>query len=227
MAIRSLIEVWRKKKRLAKKKTSKKKFVSKPLRGLRGVAAPRKVDPTRSIRSNIKKKVEWSRKFAAMLKREGITKVNWKEADKLYFQSMWVKDAANTYLAQYGESAMWRESAVLLEDVRVRMEITEAKAATVDVFLTILTGQLTRYDKSVSNRERKRGRANIYRLGHLLGAVGKIRDDVKGFEGLDTPEALGRLKKSLAKRFTSLAPVDRVVKMIDAYLKDGTMPKYK
>jgi hypothetical protein len=113
----------------------------------------------------------------------------------------------------------------LLESVKG--QLTEATAATVSVFITILMGALTRYDQALMAREQKRGsRGNIYRLAHYAGAVNDIRGDMHDMLERDDPEALEKLKQVIDKRLM-LPPADRVIKQIDAWLQHGTLPKYK
>jgi hypothetical protein len=105
------------------------------------------------------------------------------------------------------------------------------KVATVEVFLAVLDSKLTQYDMSESRKEMKRRiPTNIYRLGHLLGASSKVRDDMKKANVLkeDSPEALEKLKKSLGARFIpGFRPVKTVLKRIDAYIKTGKFPSLK
>ena len=107
------------------------------------------------------------------------------------------------------------------------IELTEATAGTVDVFLAILTSQLTRYDQNLGKREAKKGRTNIYRMGHLLKAVHDVRDLMKGMESNDDPDSLNRLKQAIKRKFTDIGPVSRTLKKIDAFIDTGKLPKLK
>src|SRR3990167_4175698 len=42
-------------------------------------------------------------------------------------------------------------------------------------WFAVLWHELTRYDMRESAREARRGTPNIWRLGHLMGAMGKVR----------------------------------------------------
>ena len=49
---------------------------------------------------------------------------------------------------------------------------------TVAKYLDVLSHELVRYDVATSASEAKRGRVNIYRMGLLMEALGKVRDAV-------------------------------------------------
>lgn len=105
--------------------------------------------------------------------------------------------------------------------------LAEAKNGEVSTFLTILSSHLTQYDQAEFAREEKRGgRGNIYRLGHLFGALENVEADVASVKDSAAPEALARLKASLGKRFNpGFPPVNKLVKQIDAFLTKGTLPR--
>lgn len=106
--------------------------------------------------------------------------------------------------------------------------LEEAKAGTVGVFLAIVSHNLTRYDMQASAREAKRGPVNIYRLGHLMKALGEVQGDVKALKKKDDPESLDKLKASLNKRFVpGFAPIKKTIKQIDAFLEKGKLPRLK
>jgi hypothetical protein len=102
-------------------------------------------------------------------------------------------------------------------------------------FFLVLSSKLTQYDVAESKREMKRGRSNIYRLGHLLGAMQKAEAIVyahhKPTETM-TPEIAKLFIGALAKTFTydpfsnefSLSPVRNVVKQLEAFLGHGQNP---
>jgi hypothetical protein len=106
---------------------------------------------------------------------------------------------------------------------------------TVGNFFLVLTSKLTQYDVAESKREMKRGRSNIYRLGHLLGAAHKAEEIVyahhKGTETM-TPEIAKIFIGALAKSFTydrfnntfDLSPVKNVVKQLETFLSHGQNP---
>jgi hypothetical protein len=106
---------------------------------------------------------------------------------------------------------------------------------TVGNFFLVLSSKLTQYDVAESKREMKRGRSNIYRLGHLLGAMQKAEAIVytrhKATETM-TPEIAKLFIGALAKNFTynqfnnefDLSPVRNVVKQLEAFLSHGQNP---
>lgn len=99
--------------------------------------------------------------------------------------------------------------------------------APVKLWLTVLVSKLTQYDQRVSKAEAKRGRVNIYRLGHLFGASNEVEKATKSIENNDDPESLKKLKAQLDRSFIpgALSPVEYVKKAIDKYIADGTLPK--
>lgn len=109
---------------------------------------------------------------------------------------------------------------VARELLAVARDLTGATAGTVAVFLQVASHELTKYDKRLQKRQ-----PNMYRLGHYLGALGEVRSDMRGFETRDDEEALKKLKKAFGRRFSSLPPIDRTVKMIDQFLKSGKYPR--
>ena len=103
--------------------------------------------------------------------------------------------------------------------------LQEAKKATVGVFLTLLTHKITRADMAQEKRDMKQGRpVNIHSLPLMLGQVGKVQGDVKGLEGKDDAESLGKLSQSIAKRFNAVSPIKYVLKAISDFLASGKMP---
>jgi hypothetical protein len=88
---------------------------------------------------------------------------------------------------------------------------------TVGNFLLVLSSKLTQYDQKEMLREMKRGgRGNIYRLGHLLGALQKVREDMAAREA-DTvdPELGAQLISSIEFHFTSgFRPMEQTIKQI-------------
>lgn len=99
---------------------------------------------------------------------------------------------------------------------------TSALAATVKVFLTILSSRIVKHDKQLEAK----GQTNIYRLGLFLEALHKAEDAVRSHMEDSTPEALEALKKALKKHFTpDFPPAKAVVKMVDEFLANGKLPK--
>lgn len=106
-------------------------------------------------------------------------------------------------------------------------------SATVEAFLLVLSGRLTRADEAARKRDKGRGRWNMYQLGHQFKAVENIKADMAGYLKRDDPEALEALKKSICRRFTcsrqgrpDLLGARQTVVMIDKFLNEGKMPKY-
>jgi hypothetical protein len=90
-------------------------------------------------------------------------------------------------------------------------------ACTVGKYLDVLSHELVRYDVVTSARETKRGiRVNIYRLGLLMGALGRVRDDVgSGTSDSDADKAAFRM--AMYQHFEkNFPPVKRVVKQLEA-----------
>lgn len=100
--------------------------------------------------------------------------------------------------------------------------------ATVAWFLEILSGALTNWDRQISAREAKRGRVNIYRLGHFMGALGRVRDDVSGILDRSDAEAMRELKHSINEHFiASESPaIRKVLSQIDAWTSSSNVPRY-
>lgn len=93
-------------------------------------------------------------------------------------------------------------------------------SADVSTFLLVLSSKLTQYD---AREQRKH--YNIYRLGHLLGAAEKVQKDMRGLESRSDPEAMARLKASIARRFTlPFRPASAVIRQIDAWVTSGKKP---
>lgn len=111
---------------------------------------------------------------------------------------------------------------------RPRARMKSGTPGTVGNFLLVLSSKLTQYDQRETTKELKRGRSNIYRLGHLLGALHKVEGDVQGLEGRSDAEALDALKASMNTRFTEgFAPVRQVERQIDRWLEKGKPPSLK
>jgi len=92
-----------------------------------------------------------------------------------------------------------------------------ARTCTVNMYLHVLTHELTRYDMAQSLREMRRGgRTNIYRLGHLLGAKQKVEDAVDSLKTRADPEALGHLRESIQHNFEAgFPPAKAVLRQIE------------
>jgi hypothetical protein len=99
--------------------------------------------------------------------------------------------------------------------------VTEAKAATLFVWDTILASKLTQYDQRLSKKDH-----NIYRLGHLLGAAQKVRNAVSRDLDKDDPESIEKFRAAMLSHFSpTFPPVVALEKQIDAYLNTGKLPK--
>lgn len=112
---------------------------------------------------------------------------------------------------------------------------------TVGNFFAVLSSLLTQYDIKESAREARGryGHVNIYRLGHLLGALHKAEDELRRAIGkfddpavMMTEEIAGALVAILADNFTvnhrtnefDLAPLRKFYKQLDAYVTNGKKP---
>ena len=96
----------------------------------------------------------------------------------------------------------------------------------VDYFITYLSSKYTQWDKRLSQNEMKRGgRPNIYRLGHIMGAVNRIRDAVKPFKQSTDPADFEKLKAAIMYELTDETPRRATLKAIDQYLQTGKRPK--
>ncbi len=100
---------------------------------------------------------------------------------------------------------------------------TAMGTATVETFLTILRGRLTRHDEKEQAK-----RPNNYRLSLLFAAADRVEKSTLKYAKRNDVEALEALKEALNMSFnvSGLPPVRAVVKMIDEFLVSGKMPKY-
>lgn len=106
-----------------------------------------------------------------------------------------------------------------------RLLVEALPSGTVETFLHVLTSKITQYDQNIGRREAKKGRLNIYRLGHLLAAKQNVADAVKDVLYKEDAESLGLLKKAILKHFSSnLPPAKAVLKQIDAFISDKVLP---
>lgn len=97
---------------------------------------------------------------------------------------------------------------------------------TPEAFLAVLTSKITQYDALLSARERKRGLANIYRLGLLLAAVDRVRGDLLVEDlHLDTREALMRFRQAVLEHMEpEFPPVKATLRQVDEFLLRGKAP---
>lgn len=91
---------------------------------------------------------------------------------------------------------------------------------TVRAFIEVASSKLTQYDQRLEAKQ-----PNMYRLGHYLKALGNVREDVQDVMDDASPEALGRLRASFARRFNNLPPIVATIKQIDQYLTTGKLPR--
>lgn len=99
------------------------------------------------------------------------------------------------------------------------------QTATVGSFLEVLRSKLIQHDKVLGDREARRGRVNIYRIGHYLKAVEDVVRDVGPSMGRSDPQALEALKRSIEANLAGENPgVKATVKQIDQYLATGKAP---
>jgi hypothetical protein len=83
-------------------------------------------------------------------------------------------------------------------------------------YLEVLSHELVRYDVTESLKETKRGHVNIYRLGHLMGALGRVRDEV-GNRTSDNDADKAGFRMAMYQNFVrDFPPVKKVVKQLEA-----------
>lgn len=91
-----------------------------------------------------------------------------------------------------------------------------ANGCTVAKYLEVLSHELVRYDMTTSAREAKRGRENIYRMGHLLEALQRVRADV-GNQTSDSEADKAAFRMAMYQHFErDFSPVKKVVKQLEA-----------
>lgn len=89
-------------------------------------------------------------------------------------------------------------------------------SCTVGKYLDVLSHELIRYDRLTSDREAKRGRVNIYRMGLLLEALGRVREAV-GSKTSDSEADKAGFRMAMYQHFEKdFPPVKRVVKQLEA-----------
>lgn len=91
-----------------------------------------------------------------------------------------------------------------------------ASGCTVGKYLDVLSHELVRHDRQTSDREAKRGRVNIYRLGLLMEALGRVREAV-GSRTSDSEADKAAFRMALYQYFErDFPPVKRVVRQLEA-----------
>jgi hypothetical protein len=91
-----------------------------------------------------------------------------------------------------------------------------ANGCTVGKYLDVLSHELVRYDVTTSAREAKRGRVNVYRLGLLMEALGRVREEV-GNRTSDSDADKAGFRMAMYMHFEKdFAPVKKVVKQLEA-----------
>lgn len=88
---------------------------------------------------------------------------------------------------------------------------------TVAKYLEVLSHELVRYDVTTSAREAKRRVSpNIYRLGHLMGALQRVREEV-GSRTSDSDADKAGFRMAMYANFEhAFPPVKKVVKQLEA-----------
>jgi len=83
-------------------------------------------------------------------------------------------------------------------------------------YLEVLSHELVRYDVATSAREAKRGHVNIYRLGHLMGALQRVREEV-GSRTSDSEADKAAFRMAMYGNFErDFPPVKKVVRQLEA-----------
>jgi hypothetical protein len=84
-------------------------------------------------------------------------------------------------------------------------------------YLEVLSHELIRYDVRTSAAEAKRGgHVNIYRLGHLMGALQRVRENV-GTHTSDSDGDKADFRMAMYAHFErDFPPVKKVIKQLDA-----------
>lgn len=91
-----------------------------------------------------------------------------------------------------------------------------ANGCTVAKYLEVLSHELVRYDVQTSTRETKHGRVNIYRMGLLMEALGRVRDAV-GNRTSDSEADKASFRMAMYQHFErDFPPVKKVVKQLEA-----------
>jgi hypothetical protein len=118
-------------------------------------------------------------------------------------------------------AAAWeRKSRTAANHRKAELDKAAVGAATVSAFLAVASSKLTQYDQRLEAKQ-----PNIYRMSHYLGALDKVRQDVKDVLNDDSPDALGRFRASLMRQFHTLPPITATIKQIDDYLTTGKLPR--
>lgn len=108
--------------------------------------------------------------------------------------------------------------------------MSELKRGSPAFFLLCLSSLLTQYDQKICARERKRKQVvNIYRLAHFLGGVQRMRDRMGASLELESKEACQLLRQVVlihdVFEGANFPPILKLIKMLDAYLTKGKLPK--
>lgn len=100
--------------------------------------------------------------------------------------------------------------------------------ATVGGFLAILKAHMTQWDMVQQAAAAKKNRNhNIYALGHLLGAVERIEQQVGSSAARSSdPEDLQKLRAAIPKFLHDAPYVRKTLKSIDEFLEKGKAPNY-
>jgi hypothetical protein len=120
--------------------------------------------------------------------------------------------------------ALWKMASNLDQEVQnlrsprrhAHATVKVAQSCSVAKYLEVLSHELVRYDMATSERERRRGHVNIYRLGHLMGALQHVREDV-GSRTTDSEADKAGFRMAMYTRFEQdFPPVKKVVRQLEA-----------
>lgn len=117
--------------------------------------------------------------------------------------------------------ALWRMAEDLDQEAQAlrsswRHATVAGQVCTVAKYLEVLSHELVRYDVQTSAREAKRGHVNIYRLGHLMGALQRVREEV-GSRTSDSEADKAGFRLAMYGNFEKdFPPVKKVIKQLEA-----------
>jgi hypothetical protein len=119
--------------------------------------------------------------------------------------------------------SLWAVAADLDQEVQVlrsprhHSTIKPVQSCSVAKYLEVLSHELVRYDVATSARETKRRiHVNIYRLGHYMGALQRVREEV-GSRTSDSEADKAGFRMAMYGNFErDFPPVKKVVKQLEA-----------
>jgi hypothetical protein len=125
-------------------------------------------------------------------------------------------DAGTEARSLWGMADKLDAEAHALRSSRHHATIKTDQSCTVAKYLAVLQHELIRYDVTTSALEAKRGRVNLYRLGLLLEALGRVREEV-GNRTSDSDADKAGFRMAMYTHFErDFAPVKKVVKQLEA-----------